>query len=269
MEADQAQIQQVVMNLITNASEAIGENPGAIVVSSGVLDCDGSYLAQSRIDEKALPGRYLNLDVTDTGTGMTEDVIARMFDPFFSTKSTGRGLGMSAVLGIVRGHGGAIMIDSVVGEGTTVRVLLPASGSLPDDDETGPSESFRRSAGSGTLLVVDDEEEVRELAMEFAAEIGLHALCAANGEEALGLFREHKEEIACVLLDLTMPKMDGVETFARLRQIRSDVRVLLSSGYDEQEVIQRHALTGLAGFIQKPYRLDQLREKVMEIVRLR
>ena len=266
-EADQAQVQQVVMNLITNASEAIGENPGMITVSSGVMECDRSYLALSRIDEKAPPGRYLYLDVSDTGAGMPEDVIARMFDPFFSTKSTGRGLGMSAVLGIVRGHGGAIMIESGVGKGTTVRILLPASDRLPAAEESAPRESARPSPVSGTLLVVDDEEEVRELAKEFAAEIGFDALCAADGEEALGLFREHQEKIACVLLDLTMPKMDGAETFARLRQIRPDVRVLLSSGYDEQEVMKGHALTGLAGFIQKPYRLEQLREKIAEIVR--
>ncbi|HTY59836.1 MAG TPA: PAS domain S-box protein [Bacteroidota bacterium] len=265
--ADQAQIQQVVMNLITNASEAIGENTGVITVSSGVMECDRSYLAGSRIDEKASPGRYLYLDVSDTGSGMTEDVVARMFDPFFSTKSTGRGLGMSAVLGIVRGHGGAIMIDSRVGKGTTVRVLLPASDSLPVAEEAGPAESARPSPVAGTLLVVDDEEEVRELAKEFAEEIGLDALCAANGEEALALYRDHKDEIACVLLDLTMPKMDGVETFARLREIRPDVSVLLSSGYDEEEVVRGRAITGLAGFLQKPYRLEQLREKITEILR--
>ncbi len=269
-EADQAQIQQVVMNLITNASEAIGDSPGVIMVRSGIMECDTEYLSHSRIDEKSAPGRYLYLDVTDTGSGMSSEVSARMFDPFFTTKSTGRGLGMSAVLGIVRGHNGAIIIESEEGKGTTVRVLLPASDvppGLAGAEAAAAPGSHAPSGMSGTLLVVDDEEEVRELAMEFAGELGLKPLAASNGEEALTLFREHQDEIACVLLDLTMPKMDGAETFTRLREIRPDVRVILSSGYDEQEVIQRHAITGLAGFIQKPYRLDQLREKIIAIVR--
>ncbi|HMK39376.1 MAG TPA: PAS domain S-box protein, partial [Bacteroidota bacterium] len=269
-DADLAQVQQVVMNLITNASEAIGDRPGVISVQTGIMDCDEAYLRESRIEEKPAPGRFLYFDVTDTGDGMGPEVLARMFDPFFTTKSTGRGLGMSAVLGIVRGHRGAIIIGSAAGKGTTVRVLLPASESMPAGGPTGAApfgDASQSAAVTGTLLVVDDEEEVRELAMEFALDLGLTTLSAADGEEALRLYEDHQAEISCVLLDLTMPKMNGVETFARLRKIRPDVRVLLSSGYNEHEVVQRYALTGLSGFIQKPYRLDTLREKIMEIIR--
>ena len=263
--ADAGQIQQVVMNLITNASESLGEQAGIVALSTGVLDCDDeAYLIRSRIEKKPAPGRYVFLDVTDTGCGMDEETKGRLFDPFFTTKFTGRGLGMSAVLGIVRGHKGAITLESEVGKGTTVRVLFPVSKTAPAG--RGPKEKAvkgrMRDAGmpplSGTVLIIDDEEMVRRPCAAMVEHAGYLTLTAASGDKAAALLRDHADEIVCVILDLTMPGMDGVATFEALRRIKPDVKVILSSGYNEQEATQRFPGHVLAGFIKKPYEMAAL-----------
>jgi PAS domain S-box-containing protein len=264
--ADGTQMQQIVMNLITNASEAIGERVGCITITTGVQDCDPAYLAQSRLSEKVSPGRYVYLSVADTGCGMDEAVQQRLFDPFFTTKFTGRGLGMSAVLGVVRGHKGAILIDSEVGRGTTIRVLFPVSHlENPANDGlltvTPNQPSVSANIGS-TILVVDDEEAVRKLAVTTLERKGFRVLNATDGVEAIEMFQKESGTIACVLLDLTMPRMDGIQTFAELRRLRPNIPVLLASGFSEHELSQRYAGQGLAGFIQKPYSLDEMVQTV-------
>ncbi|MFH0965002.1 MAG: PAS domain S-box protein, partial [Planctomycetota bacterium] len=202
--ADAGQIQQVVMNLITNASESMGEQAGIVALSTGVMDCDDAHLSRSRLEEKPAPGRYVFLEVTDTGCGMDGETQGRIFDPFFTTKFTGRGLGMSAVLGIVRGHGGAIMVESEVGKGSTIRVLFPVSKTA--SMERGPREKAAkgrlRDAGkpplSGAILIVDDEEMVRRPCAAMVTHAGYRALTAAGGDEAVALFRDHADEIVCV-----------------------------------------------------------------------
>ena len=262
--ADAGQIQQVVMNLITNASESLGEQAGIVALSTGAMDCDDAYLNRSRTEDKPPAGRFVWLEVTDTGCGMDEETQQRIFDPFFTTKFTGRGLGMSAVLGIVRGHQGAITVESEVGKGTTIRVLFPVSKMAPV--ERGRKEKAARGrirdAGmpplSCTVLVVDDEEMVRRPCAAMVEHAGYRALTAANGDKAVALFRDHADEIVCVILDLTMPGMDGVATFEALRAIKPDVKVILSSGYNEQQATQRFSRQGLAGFIKKPYEMETL-----------
>ena len=190
IEADPGQVQQVIMNLITNASEAIGDNAGVITLATGVREFDDDYLSRSRLSEKPAAGRYAYVEVSDTGLGMDSETQQRLFDPFFTTKFTGRGLGMSAVLGIVRGHKGAIIVESAVGQGSTIRVSFPASESsgaaAPGDsgDHLHPS---AQAPLEGTLLVVDDEEGVRLICAAFAQRLGLRTILAAHGEEALAL----------------------------------------------------------------------------------
>ena len=251
VEADATQLRQVVMNLILNASEALSDKSGVIAVSTGARECGPSYLQECFLGEKLLPGLYVYLEVTDTGCGMDQKTVNRVFEPFFSTKFTGRGLGLTAVFGIVRGHRGALRVDSETGRGTTFRVLFPAStmGVVRKDHEPEAAEW----QGSGTILVVDDEETVRTLGRKMVERSGFSTLTACDGREAVEVFRQNADKIICVLLDLTMPHMDGVEAFQELRKIRSDIRVILSSGYDEQEVSRRFAGAGMAGFIEKPY----------------
>ncbi|MFH1843478.1 MAG: PocR ligand-binding domain-containing protein [bacterium] len=265
--ADPTQIRQVIMNLITNASEAIGDQPGVISITTGVCEVDREYLASAYLDEDLPEGTYLTLTVADTGCGMTTEVQDRLFDPFFSTKFTGRGLGMAAVLGILRGHGGAIKIDSEPDRGTTFTLLLPASTESAATVSEAPNRS-RKSIGqfSGTVLVVDDESYIRTLSKRMLEKLGFSVLTATDGLDALAVFRDRPEDISCVILDLTMPNLGGVETFQKLRQSRPDIKVLLTSGYTEQEATMRFVDKGLSGFIQKPYQIDTLLGKLREIL---
>jgi PAS domain S-box-containing protein len=263
--ADPEQIQQVVVNLIANASEAIGDGPGVISLTVGVLDCDDSFLLRSRLEEKPPAGRFVFLEVSDTGCGMDQETQLRLFEPFFTTKFLGRGMGMPAVLGIVRGHKGAILVDCEPDRQTTVRVLFPVTGRAPTDRvdaaEAGavPWADTEAPLPFGTVLVVDDETVVREVARAMLERIGCRVLTAGGGLEAVEVFRAHAGEISCVILDLTMPDMDGVATFGELRRVNPDAKVILSSGHNEQEATRRFAGKGLAGFIHKPYQIQSLR----------
>jgi PAS domain S-box-containing protein len=270
-DGDVSQIRQVIMNLITNALEAIRDKSGVITLSTGAVDCDRAYLndvQRSSLDEPLPEGVYTYLEVADTGCGMDAETIKKIFDPFFTTKFTGRGLGMSAVLGIVRGHKGALKIDSEVGKGTMFKVLFPAN-ELPDNgfavrrkDET----EGKDLRGSGTVLIADDEETVCAVGKQMLEHMGFSVLAAPDGREALKVFREHADEIVCVLLDLTMPHMDGEEAFREMRRLQPGVTVILCSGYNEQDATQRFAGKGLSGFIQKPYNMAALREKLVDVL---
>ncbi len=274
VKADTAQMQQVIMNLITNAADAIDDDYGTITLSTGVRECGQDYLARNLAapgspEDAPLPGTYVCLAVSDTGCGMDKETEARLFEPFFTTKSMGRGLGMAAVLGIVRGHKGALILDTEPGSGSTFRLLLPAakdkSPSVAKDNCPAPDtqDGLRR----GMILVVDDEEPVRNLTTAFLERMGFSALTAADGREAVGVFREHADEIACVFLDLTMPLMGGQACIEALRQIRGDIKVIVMSGYSEQEAIEHFPGQIPTGFLHKPFRLDELKEKIEEILR--
>ncbi len=257
IKADPTQIRQIIMNLITNASEAIGDRSGVISISTGVTECDRAYLKGTYLDEELPEGLYVVLEVSDTGCGMDKDTLGGIFDPFFTTKFTGRGLGLAAVLGIVRGHDGAIKIHSEKGRGTTFRVLFPATAGLEETTAAEPT-SEREWQGSGTVLLIEDEEAVRTTGKQMLEKAGFDVLTAVDGCQGVDVFRERADEIVCVLLDLTMPHKGGEETFHDVRLIREDVRVILMSGYSKQEVTDRFAGKGLAGFLQKPYQYSEL-----------
>jgi nitrogen-specific signal transduction histidine kinase/CheY-like chemotaxis protein len=274
-DGDVTQIRQIIMNLIINASEAIGDKSGVITLSTGAMDCDRAYLNDINEVQRAslyepLPeGVYTFFEVADTGCGMDAKTIEKIFDPFFTTKFTGRGLGMSAVLGIVRGHKGALKIYSEVGKGTTFKVLFPAN-ELSDNGfavRRKDEAEGKDWCGSGTVLVVDDEEAVCAVGKQMLEHMGFSVLAASDGHEALKVYREHTDEIVCVLLDLTMPYMDGEEAFRAMQRLHPDVTVILCSGYNEQEATQRFAGKGPAGFIQKPYNMAALRERLTEVLR--
>jgi len=262
--ADATQIRQVIMNLVINASEAIDDRSGIIAITTGCMNCDKRYLEQISLDKHIPIGLYVFLEIADTGCGMDEKTLARVFDPFFTTKFTGRGLGMAAVQGIIRGHHGAIKIYSEVGKGTTFKVFLPAV-TLPEELFNNTSEEDSVWRGTGTVLLVDDEESVLGIGSEMLRELGFDVITALDGLQGIDLFIENKEKITCVILDLTMPHLDGEQTFRELRRLQADVKVIMSSGYNEQEVTQRFIGKGLAGFIQKPYRLSTLRETLCRI----
>ncbi len=262
---DEAQVQQVILNLITNANDAIDGKSGVIAVTTGIMQVDRHYLADC-YGNRPEPGRYIYVEVSDTGCGMSRETIRKVFDPFFTTKVSGRGLGMSAVLGIVRGHKGALKVYSEEGRGTTFKFLLPVDESvrLASTGETGLRQM--RQFEGGTVLVVDDEETVREMACVMLEEMGFDTLTASNGEEALALYEQHRDRILLVLSDLTMPRMGGNELFSRLRTMDPDCRVILSSGYSAEDAIQQFSGKGLAGFIQKPYTAEALNEEVSRIL---
>jgi PAS domain S-box-containing protein len=260
VEADLSQLQQLVMNLVLNAAEAIGEGVGTVRVTTGLQEVNESYLREPFVADRISPGTYVYLEVQDTGCGMTEEIKLKIFDPFFTTKLSGRGLGLSAVLGIVRGHRGAIRVVSTPEEGTTFKVLLPAATGRTVETRV---ESFPIDVrGSGSLLVVDDEELVRCFAKDVLEGCGYEVLEAANGQEAVDLFRHRASQIAVVLLDMNMPVMGGEEALRQLRAIRSDVRIVLSSGYDEIDAVQRLAGESWVEFIQKPYAPAALAAKI-------
>jgi two-component system, chemotaxis family, CheB/CheR fusion protein len=261
VQADPSQIQQLIMNLIINGAEALGEEQGGtVVVTTEVQQVDEYYIQDAFAPKEILPGKYICLEVHDTGHGMDEETKAKIFDPFFTTKFVGRGLGLAAVSGIVRAHRGALKVYSTPGKGTTFKVLLPATeeeplkeaGVIPRKDLTG----------SGLILVVDDEDLVGRTAKTALQRYGYTVLLAEDGRSAVDVFRQIGDRVRLVLLDLNMPVMGGEETLRQLKLIHPDVRVILSSGYNETEAIRLFTDKGPVGFIQKPYTAPQLAEKI-------
>jgi PAS domain S-box-containing protein len=261
---DATQLRQVIMNLVINASEAVGEKSGFISITTGLARADRAYLAGTFYAPDLPDGDYLALEIADNGGGMPPEVQARIFDPFFTTKFTGRGLGLAAVLGIVRGHKGALKVFSEAGWGTTFKILLPcAFGPVETPSaETAAPAGWR---GSGLTLVVDDEETVRVTTARMLEACGFVTRLADDGRSGFEVFRAAPQDYALVVLDLTMPHMDGEEAFQKMIALRPETRVLLMSGFNEQETTARFSGKGLAGFIQKPFTLPALREKLQQI----
>ncbi len=261
IQADPKQMQQVILNLVTNAFEALESSAGSVRVGTSTLEADADSLADCfGVADPAL-GRYVSLEVCDTGAGVDPSQRVRLFEPFFTTKFSGRGLGLPSVLGIVRAHGGVIQVDETPGGGTTFRILLPAAeqGAHPRAGNPGPEATAGRAR---TILVVDDEESVLDVAEAFLQRAGFEVITARGGQKGLEVLRARSDEIGAVLLDLAMPELNGEETFAAMRRLRPDLPVVLVSGFSEEMAAERFPHEGLAGFLHKPYRPDALVAKV-------
>ena len=257
VEVDLAQIRQVLANLVINASEALGESGGTITVSTGQMLLDEAYL-RDRCICPTPPGQYVYLDVVDDGPGMSPETQARIFDPFFTTKFTGRGLGLAAVLGIVRGHGGTLKVQSAPGTGSRFRLLLPArAGVAPSEDAPVPYAETPWK-GEGTILVVDDEQSVRLLLRSMLRSIGFRIVDAEHGAEGIEVLRTHADTVDLVLLDLTMPGLSGARVFEQMRKVHPDVPIVLMSGFDEEESMNAFPPDALAGFLRKPFEKREL-----------
>ncbi|MBA3848599.1 MAG: hypothetical protein C0502_01210 [Opitutus sp.] len=264
--ADATQVRQVVMNLVINASEALGDRNGQITVTTGRVTATPAYLATVQFQTEIAPGEYVFLEVGDNGCGMDRETLARIFDPFFTTKFTGRGLGLAAVLGIVRGHKGAIKVYSEPGRGTTFRVLLPPVSGAPQplNRPGAPAPEWR---GQGHVLVIDDEESVRNVARSVLVYCGFTVEEAADGATGVALFSGAPQRFTAVLLDLTMPQMDGEEAFRQLRLLNPGVCVVLMSGFNRVDAINRFVGKGLAGFVQKPFEVQTLVTELSRVLK--
>jgi len=267
IDADRSQIQQVAMNLIINASDSLGGQPGTIRISTGVADRDKEFLISclGNVDELT-PGKYVHLEVSDTGCGMDASTRDRVFEPFFTTKPQRRGLGMAAVHGIVRQEKGAIRVDSEVGVGTTVLVLFPASHQVVETESPTVALITDSTLWQGTALVVDDEALVLRVASEMLTTLGFKVLKAQGGRAALEKFAQNPTEIRFILLDFCMPEMDGMETLRQLRQMKLESLVIVSSGYAERDCCRCFEGLGVSGFLKKPYQFDALRAKLLEVL---
>ena len=266
IEGDPGQIQQLIMNLLINGAEAIGASKsGSVTVTTKIQEVDEHYLQSSYGGERIKLGTYLSLEVRDTGIGMDEATRSRIFDPFFTTKFTGRGLGLAAALGIVRAHRGTIRVSSAPGQGSTFNILLPCAPARLTPQQP-PAEVQSQVAGSGTVLLVDDEQIVLETAKMALEHFGYCVLTAQDGQAGVDLFRERADEIALVLLDLTMPIMSGQEAFQQIRAVRPSARVIVSSGYDEVDAIRHFTTEGVDAFIQKPYTATKLASAVKRVL---
>jgi len=250
VEADSAQFQQVVMNLVINASEAIGDRPGTVTLRTRSKYYSDAELSAGFPGQVLEPGPYVRMDVEDDGCGMDAETIGRIFDPFFTTKFTGRGLGLSAMLGIVRGHRAGIHVESTAGQGTVFTLLFPSSEATVTFLVPEPEPAM---AMSGTVLVVDDESIIRDLARSGLEGSGFRVLEAMDGLEAVELFQAGRVTVDLVLLDMTMPRMGGAEAFRLIRAMHPGMRVLLTSGYTQKESMESLADLPPDGFLQKPF----------------
>lgn len=267
VEGDPTQLRQVLMNLVINAAESLSDQSGVIRLSTGKVDLTAENLAGLLLGNDLPPGTYIFFEVCDTGCGMTEEIRSRIFDPFFTTKQNGRGLGLAAVLGIVRGHRGALQVHSELGSGTLIRVLFPVSRKSLAGRPRAPGQQSPVEQNSGTILVVDDEKAIRNSARFLLESLGFAVRTASDGLEAVEIFKTMYAEISAVLLDLTMPKLSGAEAFRELRAVRPDVPILVTSGYSEKETGKQFQAAGLVGFIQKPYRGSELRTRLLELLK--
>jgi len=271
IKADPVQMRQIIMNLVINASDSLEGGSGVISVSAGTLYCNKKYLESSWIDEQLPEGDYVYLEVADTGCGMDKETLSKIFDPFFTTKFTGRGLGLAAVLGIVKSHRGNIKVDSKSGKGTEFKLIFPKVKDRPEKIEIEkPWDKI--SSAKGTILLVDDEKTILEVVKLALEKQGFNVLTAPDGEETIKVFQENLsspgEKIICVILDLTMPRKNGKETFYELNLINSDIPVILSSGYNGEKIIERFKGKKPAAFIHKPYNIKTLFNKMQEILNL-
>ena len=267
VEGDASQLRQVIMNLVTNAADAIEGTSGRVAITTGRGMATREYVSQYCIGQDLAPGEFVFAEVADSGCGMDENTLARIFDPFSSTKVTGRGLGLAAVLGIVRRHRGAIAVESSPGVGTRFRLLLPAVAVAPAD--RGVAATPKVLDSSGTVLIVDDDDGVRTVATLSLERAGFRVVSARDGEEGVTVMRNQGGEFDIVLLDVTMPRLSGAETLHIFRQLRPELPVVLTSGYTEPDVESKFSADEIAAFLPKPFTPATLVQTMQDAMRRR
>ena len=259
MHGDASQVEQVVLNLIMNAADAIGDAGGDIILRTGMTECTPEILAEYEGGEELTPGTYAYLEVADNGCGMSEETMRQVFEPFFTTKYSGHGLGMAAVIGIMRGHHGAIQVRSQLGVGTTFLAIFPAAKSTneePTPSDLAPLQHQSENwTGEGTVLFAEDMDNVQDVGRRILELLGFSVVCVHDGGEAIAVFAKSPDLFKRVILDLSMPVVDGIETWAEMRRIKPDVSVILCSGHGRREILQRVAPHRPAGIIEKPYEI--------------
>jgi CheY-like chemotaxis protein len=260
--ADEVMLEQVLLNLAVNSRDAMPKG-GSLTISTALADIGRS---DAKRNPEARAGRYVCLSVADTGCGMDELTRAQIFDPFFSTKFTGRGLGLPAVLGVARGHRGYVQVRSEPGHGSTVRLLFPVPPEREARAERQAGTSGQARPAAPLVLVVDDEGPVRSLTVRLVERCGYRAASARDGLEALHQLQERLPDVACVILDMTMPRLGGEETLREIRKLSPELPVLVSSGFEGAEVIERLAGLSPSGFLQKPYQLAEVRSRLQALL---
>jgi len=256
---DSSQMRQILMNFAINASDAVGEGSGTINISTDSMFCPLDFFTNDFVIKPTHPGLYITLEVSDNGPGMDKKTLEHIFEPFFTTKFTGRGLGLSAILGIIRSHDGGLRVNSEPGAGATFTVFFPALGNTEGEETDGTNTTEQKSEGFvGKVLLVDDEQIVLDVCTGQLEALGLDVLIARDGMEGITMYQKNRPEIDLVILDLTMPKMGGQETFTILRQLNPNAKIVLASGYAEEDVTTRFSGEKPSGYLRKPYTLEQL-----------
>lgn len=267
--ADPSQIRQIVLSLLSNAADAVQHNGGSVTLATGVAAISASDFPALIHETDALPGNYVYVRVADTGSGMPDDAIAKLFDPFYTTKDLGSGLGLAAVAGIVRAHAGMIDIQSGNASGTKITIYFPPTPEVAQPLEA-PAKPARESTADtqrgGTVLVVDDEEVVRGAARRILEHHGFSVMTAVDGIDGVEQFEKSHAELTAVLLDLTMPRMNGAAAFEKMHAINPRVPVILSSGYSESEGTDNALADRVAGYLRKPYRIQQLVDLLNKVI---
>ena len=265
-EADASQLQQVLFSFLSNAQEAVETNEGSIVVRTGVVQLSDGSSFNGDLTQPLPAGSYVYLEVTDTGCGIEIEEVGKVFDPFYSTKFPGRGLGLAVAQGIAHSHGGALTLNSRPAEGTTVRIVLPCAGDASESSVKGVVPAPEQWRGSGTILVVDDDPSVLSVCSQALERFGFEVMAVSEGSEVVSTFGDNVEQISAVVLDVTMPKYDVEEVAQQLRTIEPSVKILLCSGYSDTDAIAKLSAWDNVIFLRKPYGCNELLDAVHSLV---
>ncbi len=267
-EMDSGQIKQVILGLVLNAGEAIGEGPGQIAITTGYSQEEMNSLPAPFLNGDLTPGQYAFCEISDTGCGMDQDTVARMFEPFFTSKFMGRGLGLAVVVGIVKSHGGALLVTSAPGGGTKIRLVLPAHDASPPAEQADSVSAAEGELPSfaGLVLLADDDKMVRQVGIQMLELLGFEVVVARDGQEAVELYRDHQERLVLVILNVSMPKRDGIAALQDIKAMNPEARVIFASGFTREHIPLREQDKAPEGFIQKPYQLQNLAQAIKEVL---
>lgn len=266
IEGDSSQLSQIFMNLIVNASESLNNKEGFVKIKTDLVYLKKDFLKNTNINYSNKEGEYILIEITDNGCGIEKDKLSKIFEPFYTTKFTGRGLGLSAVVGIVKNHNGIIKVESELNKGTTFKIYFPVSKNIVTSENVTEKQSFK---GKGLILLIDDEEIIRKSGKQILEHINFEVITASNGLEGIELFKKFKNEIECVILDLIMPNMDGKEVFEHLIKLDENVNVILCSGYSESDIEKYFENKKISGILEKPYKINQLKEILSKTIALK